>query len=253
MDGTGEFYDPIASVYDPPAIVTESDEIADDVRFYLELAREVDGRTLEVGVGSGRIYLELLADGIDVDGFDLSADMVEQLREYAEMVDLDPNVWTADLLDFEPEREYDLVYAPEEVLNFFPSLDDQRAALETIHDALAPGGLFATNMGVPQYQVIAENDGKPMEKLLQAAEGPYRVVRTAHLADEVEQLARIHREVYDDDELVAERETTMALVPKRQCELLFELAGFGDWEAYGSYDRTPLESGDPRMVWVVEA
>ena len=88
MNETGEFYDPLAGAYDPPAIATDEEEIADDVRFYRNLAGEVDGPTLEVGVGTGRIYLELLADGVDIDGIDVSPAMIDQLREYAASCDL---------------------------------------------------------------------------------------------------------------------------------------------------------------------
>ncbi|WP_135853899.1 class I SAM-dependent methyltransferase [Halorussus salinus] len=253
MNGTGDFYDPIAPAYDPPTIVTGEEEIAEDVRFYRALAREIDGPTLEVGVGTGRIYLELLADGIDIDGIDVSSAMIDQLREYAASCDLDPSVWVDDLLTFAPEREYDLVYAPEEILNFFPSMADQRTALERVHDALAPDGRFATNMGVPQFETIAENDGRTLEQHIEADSGHYRIERTAHLEDEIEQLARIEREVYCDGELVGERETMMSLISKRQCELLFELAGFSDWQVYGGFERDPLSSSDQEMVWVVEA
>lgn len=250
MDGTGEFYDPVAPSYASPSL--EDDDLEDDVRFYRELAREADGPVLEVGVGTGRIYLELLADGIDVDGIDVSAEMVAQLREYAADHDLEPSVWVDDVLTFEPDREYDLVYAPEEVINFFSSVEDQRSALRSIREVLAPGGRFATNMGVPQFETIVENHGEPIEKNFSGTDGQYRIVRTAYLEDELEQLARIEREVYREGELVGHRETTVSLMPKRQCELLWEVTGFDDWEVYGGFDRDPLESSDQEMVWVLE-
>lgn len=252
MDGTGEFYDPIAPAYASPALLSEEKEIEDDVHFYRELAREADGPTLEIGVGAGRIYLELLADGVDIDGIDLSPAMIDQLREYAASCDLEPSVWVDDVLTFDPDREYDLVCAPQEIVNFFPSMDDQRAALESIRNVLAPGGRFATNMGVPQFETIVENHGVTIEKQFSGTDGEYRIERTAYLEDEIEQLARIERVVYRDGELIGERETTVALIPKREWELLLEVTGFSDWQVYGGFDRDPLESAGQQMVWVVD-
>lgn len=255
MDDAGEFFDPFAAVYDARMDDLEEGSMpTDDVAFYRELAREADGPALEVGVGTGRVYLDLLAAGLDVDGVDLSTGMLERLRANADERGLDPSVWTADVTEFAPDRAYGLVYAPARAFNHLPTLADQRAALECIHDALAPGGRFALNTFVPSFEIVAEEYGEPAEELVAVDGNEYRQVTVARLDDEVEQVATLHRELYDADtgDLVAERETPLALVPRRQFELLFELAGFSAWTAYGGFDREALESVDQEMVWVAE-
>ncbi len=66
-------------------------------------------------------------------------------------------------------------------------------------------------------------------------------------------MIRYRRVLYREGELVADRETPMALIPKRQFELLFEVTGFTDWQVYGGFEREPLESATQEMVWVAEA
>lgn len=248
MDDPGEFFDPVASVYDARI----NGDQAPDVAFYRELAREVDGPVLELGVGTGRIYLELLANGIDIDGLDLSEHMLEQLHENAQARDLEPSVWSADITDFDTDRTYGLIYAPARAFNHLPSLADQRAALRNIHDTLSPDGRFALNTYVPRFETVVDDYGTPHEEQLEVDGDSYRIVRTSQLVDEVEQLIRLHWEVYHEDELLAERETPLALIPKRQFELLFEVAEFSEWRVYGGFDRDPLESADQEMVWIAD-
>lgn len=265
MDDAGEFFDAMAATYDarhaddPQKRDARTGWLGDDAAFYRDLARAADGPALEVGVGTGRVYLELLRDGLDVDGIDVSERMLERCRQKARDDGLEASVWDADVTAFDPEREYGLVYVPARAFNHLPTLEDQRAALDRIREALAPGGRLALNTFVPGFEIVAEEYGDPREEVVERDGERYRVVRETRLEDEVEQVARIRQAVYRDasdreggDELLAERETPLALIPKRQFELLFETVGFDDWTVYGGFDREPLTDVTNEQVWVVE-
>lgn len=252
MDDPGEFFDPIAPIYDAHVAAGQEGSLGKDVVFYRDLASEVSGPALELGVGTGRVYLELLGAGIDADGIDLSEEMLDVLRETAADRNLNPSVRVGDVTDFDVKRQYELIYAPNRMFNHLATVSDQRRALQNIHRALAPEGKFVLNTFVPRFETVVETYGDPMEDVTVVGDDTYRVVVTASLEDEVEQLARLHRELYRNGELIAERNTPLALVPKRQFELLFELAGFESWEVYGGFDRSPLESADQEMVWMAQ-
>jgi SAM-dependent methyltransferase len=278
MDDADEFFDAFATTYDarhaenPQKRDPRTGWLGDDAAFYRELARDADGPALEVGVGTGRVYLELLNEGLDVDGIDVSERMLERCREKARTDGLDVSVRVADVTTFDPDREYGLVYVPARAFNHLPTLADQRAALDRIREALAPGGTLALNTFVPGFEVVAEEYGDPRAEFVERDGERYRLVRETRLHDEVEQVARIRQAVYraddegqanddrraaadestTDDEHVAARETPLALIPKRQFELLFETAGFGDWTVYGGFDREPLTDVTDEQVWVVE-
>ena len=59
-------YAPIADIYD-----FSYEDFDDDVEFYDNLARSVEGPVLELGVGSGRVALPLARRGHEVVGIDL--------------------------------------------------------------------------------------------------------------------------------------------------------------------------------------
>lgn len=223
-----------------------------DVGFYRDLATEADGPALEVGVGTGRVYLELLDAGLDVDGSDLSERSLNRLRSKATDRDLSPTVWVNDPTDFDVDREYGLIYAPARAFNQLHTLEKQKKALQSIRDALAPEGRFALNTFVPRFDVV-EDYGEPRAEEVTIDGEQYRVVLATFLDDEVEQVTPYQRELYHEGELVAERETPFALIPKRQFELLFEVAGFSDWTVRGDFEGAPLDSAEQEMVWVVDA
>lgn len=252
MDDPGEFFNPIAPIYDVHVADGRERSLGEDVAFYRGLASEVSGPALELGVGTGRIYLELLDAGIDADGIDLSEEMIAVLRESAKDRNLNPSVRVGDVTDFDAERQYELIYAPNRMFNHLATVSDQRRALQNVHRALLPRGKFVLNTFVPRFETVVETYGDPMEDVTVIGDDTYRVVVTASLEDEVEQLVRLHRELYRNGELIAERDTPLALVPKRQFELLFELAGFDSWQVYGGFDRSPLESSDQELVWIAQ-
>lgn len=253
MSDSAQFYDGFARVFD--AWLEERNAAAEPpnaTTFYRDLAGEVDGPVLEVGAGTGQRYLELLADGVDIDGIDVSADMLDRLRERADARDLEPSVRVADVTDFEADREYDLVYMSR-VFGHLESLADQRAAVQNVYDALTPGGIFACNVIVPDFEMIGVHFGDPWEETVEIDGETHRLVKRIELTDEVEQVAHWYWEVYRGEKLLDERVVPLVMVPKRQFELLFELAGFDDWTVYGGFDRDSLESTSQEMVWVAEA
>ncbi|WP_254864614.1 class I SAM-dependent DNA methyltransferase [Halovivax gelatinilyticus] len=221
-----------------------------DVDYYRRLANDVDGSVLEIACGTGRVYLELLAAGVDVDGFDLSADALSVLRENAAERDLEPSVWTADATDFETDRRYDLAICPFNAVQNLPTIDDQLSALESVHDALAPGGRFVFDVFVPGFDVICETYGEWETKSTEYRGEAHEVRTRTRMADEVEQRFAVETELYDSSgSLVFAEDDRLSMLPKRQIELLARASPFSDWAVTGDFSDEPIEDGHSIQVW----
>ena len=61
----------------------------DDRAFFLEVTKELGEPVLDVGCGTGRMLLDFLALGIDIDGVEISPDMLAILRAKADAAGLD--------------------------------------------------------------------------------------------------------------------------------------------------------------------
>lgn len=112
----------------------------EDVEFYTTLARHADGPVLELGCGTGRVYLSLLAAGVEADGLDRSGAVLDRLRENASERGLDPTVWQDNMFEFSVDRQYDLVICPFNAVQHASTVDTQLSLLAAVYDALAPGG-----------------------------------------------------------------------------------------------------------------
>ncbi len=100
---------------------------------------------LDAGCGAGRLLAPLHARGFDIDGCDVSADMVERCRRRVP----DATLWVSALHDLDPPRGYASIVCSG-VLGLGSAREQDIRALERLHDALLPGGTL-----------ILDNEEKP--------------------------------------------------------------------------------------------
>jgi SAM-dependent methyltransferase len=105
---------------------------APEVEAYRRYLREP---VLDAGCGAGRLLGPWHDEGIDVDGCDVSPDMVEHARRRAPR----SIVWVSSLHELEPPRRYrTIVVCGVFGLGTTRAQDEQ--AIARLHDALLPGG-----------------------------------------------------------------------------------------------------------------
>ncbi|WP_256390684.1 class I SAM-dependent DNA methyltransferase [Natronoarchaeum rubrum] len=227
-----------------------------DSELYAALARDAEGPALELACGTGRIYLDALAEGCDVDGFDRSAEMLAFLRERAAERGIEPSVWRADMTDFAVDREYELAYCPFNAVQHLLTIENQLDALRNVYDALAPGGRFVFDVFVPSFELIAETYGEWRTESVELREVPYKFRTRTRITDEVEQQFTVENELYDPDgsRVVAESHR-LKMLPKREVELLARRSPFEEWTVRGGFETieadATIEDGDSVQVWTL--
>jgi len=83
-----------------------------DIDFYRKEARKAKGKVLEIACGTGRVYLELLKDGIDTYGIDISQNMLEILKKKGKNLGLKPKVKKAYMRNFRFNTKFSLIILP---------------------------------------------------------------------------------------------------------------------------------------------
>jgi trans-aconitate methyltransferase len=108
----------------------------------LELSDAVAGansprRVIDIGAGASRLVDELLHRGDQVTVLDISQAALDQVRAR------EPGVETvrADIRTWRPERQWDL-WHDRALLHFLTDADDRRRYVETLREAIEPGGAF---------------------------------------------------------------------------------------------------------------
>lgn len=234
-----------------PFYAAYTDEIErPDVPYYVQAARAADGPVLEMACGTGRIYLELLGNGVDADGFDASSGALSVLRERAAAAGLDPSVWRADMRSFGADREYGLVTCPYNALQQLHGIDDLLDALAAAHDALAPGGRFVFDVFVPDFEIICGTYGEWETSTVELDGETYEHRSRSRFVDEVAQLVAVELEVVaPDGEVGPATSHEIKLLPKREVELLVRASPFDDWTVTGDFTGEPLADGHSIQVW----
>ena len=97
--------------------------------------RHLRSPVLDAGCGAGRLLAPLRDRGFDIDGCDLSADMIERCGRRVP----DATLWVSALHDLDPPRRYASIVCSG-VLGLGSTREQDVQALERLHDALLPGG-----------------------------------------------------------------------------------------------------------------
>jgi SAM-dependent methyltransferase len=141
-------FDPATS-FGPEVAADYDDELRGDeeaaVAFLSELAQ--GRRALEFAIGTGRIALPLAAKGIQVDGIELSAAMVERLQAKPGGDQID--VTLGDMSTTAAGKQYGLVYLVFNTIFNLLTADDQIRCFENAARHLDDGGTFVVEAALP--------------------------------------------------------------------------------------------------------
>lgn len=233
-----------------------------DIPFYLELAKSIRGRVLEVGCGTGRILIPTARAGVQIDGLDFSPEFLVILREKlsCEAPEINANVslYEEDMRSFSLGKTYDLITIPFGPLQHLFSVDDQLAAFRCFHAHLRTGGQIAFNLFFPNYRLLDELGVEEAEVTWIDPLDHAITVRRTFLRKSVDRLNQLFEgefifRSYCGVELVNEERSSvkMSYYTYPQVLLLFKSTGFKIKEEYGSYDKEPI-SVCKHMIFIAE-
>ena len=111
---------------------------------------------LELGCGDGDPILDLLTRGLDVEGLDSSADMLERCQAEAKARGLDVTLHHATFETMDLGRRFRSIYLAGATFNLLPDDDAARSALGRIAAHLHPEGSVLIPLFVPQLPTDPE-------------------------------------------------------------------------------------------------
>lgn len=234
---------------------------------YFQRFIERDGEpALDVACGTGRLLVPYLRAGFDVDGCDVSADMVALCREKAESEGLSPNLYVQPMHELDLPRRYRTIF----VCGAFGLGSDRErdaAALGRFHDHLEPGGMLLLDIEVPyadaeQWKLWPKDARtnlpqaeQPTGRRRRAPDGSEYALRSRYLAfDPLEQRVSLEMraELWRDDALVAEEvhRLDIGVYFRHELQLLLERAGFEDIVVHGDHVEAEASPDDDFIVFV---
>jgi SAM-dependent methyltransferase len=241
-DGPGSYGDRHAAVYDR----IYGDRFAPEAAVDAIAAAAGDGAILELGLGTGRLALPLVARGFDVDGIEASSAMAALLsaRPGARRV----GVIRADLADFDLERhDYAVAVCAVSTLFMLPGPSAQQACVRASAAHLRPGGQLFIEAFRPDPTRFDERGQRTETR--PTVDGSTHRVRSRH--DATARTIHIVHELGDDSGSAA-YEVTLHYASTAEIDAMATAAGLvpvARWHDWGGAPASEA-STDPVSVYV---
>jgi SAM-dependent methyltransferase len=241
-------------------------ETGEDLAYFKRLIAEAGQPVLDLACGSGRLLIPYLKAGLDVDGCDLSSDMVDRARERVLAEGLDTHLYPQAMHELDLPRRYRTIIACG-LIGLGGERELTQEGFRRCYEHLRPGGLFVFDID-PRYNDppaylsrlsenrhalpdrwpasgnrLALDDGSELEL----------VVRTVAVDPLYEtQTRQIRARLWQGEEMIAEEIHTMRYEEYGTNELLLRLerAGFENVEIHGGYGDIPATADDRKLVFL---
>jgi SAM-dependent methyltransferase len=222
-----------------------------DRAFYRQIIAHHGQPVLDVGCGTGRLLLDYLADGIDIEGVDNSPEMLQLCQQKAQQRELHPVLYCQPMEALELPRSYRTILVPS---SSFQLLTDQQQAQEAMRhffSHLDPSGVLVMPFmrlwqeGDPletDWQLTGEQvqpeDGALMRRWSRSRFDP---------ADDCEHTLDRY-EVIRDEKVIAQelhqRSPATRSYTQAQAMALYAEAGFVSLQAYHEFSFEPAQPTD---------
>ena len=154
---------------------------------YAAFVRERGEPALELGCGDGDPLIELRQRGLDVEGVDSSADMLERCRRRADGAGVDVRVHCQRMEELDLPRRYASIFLAGPTFTLLADDATALAALRRIRAHLREGGMALVPLAVPE-PTPAERIGQARVAGVDGAE-----LRVSVVAEERDEHARVQR------------------------------------------------------------
>ena len=219
--------------------------------FYREFINQHGGRVLDVGCGTGRLLLDYLMDGVDIEGVDNSPEMLILCRAKARELGLEPHLIQQSMEALDLPHRYRIIIVPSSSFQLITDVDDARQTMDNFYQHLEPGGLlimpfmFLWQKGAPQ-----ETDWVQDGEKARSADGALirRWSRANYdLENQLEHTETRFETILEGEIIASEYHTRSPATrwyTQSQARDLYQQAGFTGLQVYSEFSREPVKDKD---------
>jgi len=241
---------PSRSIYDMADLYDAVVQSGPCEAFYRDLARRAAGPVLELACGTGRLAIPICAAGHEVTGLDNAPRMLARAAAKAERKGLRLSWLLGDMREFEIDQRFGLIVLSCNSLAHLTSPEDVRACLASVRRHLAPGGLFAFDVVLPDPRNLVATAPRRLDR----GPNPSSAIAAEEAVVRYDPVTQIRHAEWRLRPAGSTRAARIRLSLRQffpqELPLLLELAGFQLIERYGDFARGELRSDSLNQICV---
>ncbi len=223
-----------------------------DIRFYHKLAVEKGAPVLELAVGTGRLALPIVQDGISLVGLDASASMLAGARRRMAPFRKHCRLVRGDYGRFRMPTKFALIYSGFNALHHAYRWRDFLSVLDCVRRHLKPDGVFAFDVLNPRHDLL-----KPGERIPQLHERFYDE-RTQEVCeiwetyeyDSLTQIKVCQWECRWTGGMKTHVKLKMRVYFPQEIEQMLDRAGFRILHRWGDFDESGFSPVSPKQIMI---
>jgi SAM-dependent methyltransferase len=221
-----------------------------DHEYFQQEISQTKGKILEIGVGTGRLFIHALNQGADIYGLDISQPMIDVLHQKLDK-DQHWRISLQNIIDFTFDFKFDLILAPFRVMMHLLEKDEQIRAINNVYDHLNENGRFIFDAFIPDLKQLIhgfdnftdyEGEYEPGKKMR-------RIVSTK--PDLINQIINIQFLIEWEEEGVVKKEEwcfPMRFFFRYELEHLIERSKFESYRILGDYQGNELNQDSKEFI-----
>lgn len=221
-----------------------------DRSFYRELIEKYGQPALDIGCATGRLVNDYCQQGLDVDGVDLSPDMLAIARRKAAAAGVSPHFYQQAMEELILPRRYRTIFVASSSFQLLLQPGQAQSAMQRFYHQLEPGGaLGMTFMIIWQPGDPLLQDWSLLQEAVREDDASVRLwswsryepeIRLEHTQDRYEVL---RDGVVVESELHSQSPAT-TWYTQDEAVTLFRQSGFDDIQVYKEWSDEPAGPGD---------
>lgn len=248
-------YDSLAKIYE---LWSSADKaFLPSQQFYIEVCKKGVGPIVELGVGTGRIAIEIAQLGIEVIGIDKSTEMLKICEQRAGDLDLkNIHLIQEDVRTFTLSQTVNTVIFPFRSIGHLLSMDEKSQLFKHVYKLLKPGGLFIFDHYVFDEKWAISHEGIPRLMYADLNKNSGLFIWDIYKYDFQRQLMDCFILIEETDEfgnIKARKYNPLSFswILPNQVKVLSDNAGFTVDQIYGDFSLGPFNKKSENQVWIL--